>query len=105
MEPHGLQVNESPTIRVTTQGYPAINGATIRVRHDDIALVEIDMKTKHCQVQLIGEVDGVPFVAVSEWPDPDEYTHIAFPAFAGWTVEMADCTRYTVRVVLVSAHG
>ena len=98
-------MTDEPTIRVTTQGYPAVNGATVRVQHDDIALVEVDMKTKHCQVGIMGEADGIPFVAVSEWPDPDEYTHIAFPAFAGWTVEMADCTRYTVRVVLVPKKG
>lgn len=96
---------DNPTIRVTTQGVPRINGAVVRVHHDDIALVEVDMETKNCRVEVIGEVDGVPFIALAEWPDPDGFTYLEFPAFAGWKAEMADCARYTLRVVLVPSEG
>ena len=94
-------------IKVIDQGDPALNEATVRTRHDDIVYLSIDLKTKHCSiVSFCNNVDGVPgfFLTTTEHTpvigETSKWTTCSLPEFVGWQIEMAECVRYTVRLLL-----
>lgn len=104
-------------IEIIAQGVPVpCDEALIVVRHDDIALVVLDMQTKWCVLGATSDVydkesklytpavhicptdRAMKIVAGRDMTDDDMDTEIAFPEFNGWDISIADCNRYTVSV-------
>ena len=98
-----------PEVRLTiTPGVARVNVAYLAHSSPDIVCIEIDMHTKRAVVDG-GESSGeFPVVCIGA---DDETLHldtrattntrVSFPDYPGWDVDVAECTRYTCRVVLV----
>lgn len=104
-------------IEIIAQGVPVPGGeALVVARHDDIALVVLDIQTKWCVlVATSGVFDresklytpcvhisptdrAMRIVAGRDMTDDDMDTEIAFPEFKGWDIAVSDCQRYTLSV-------
>lgn len=108
----------NPTkIEIVVQGVPVpADDAWVVTRHDDIALVVLDMQTKWC---VLGATSGafdresklytpcvhisptdraMQIVAGRDMTDDDLDTEIAFPDFKDWDIAVSDCQRYTLSV-------
>jgi hypothetical protein len=73
-------------------------------------LVYVDMRSKRGEVSGWGDDELVPFVLLFPTEDSlhladsdQESTQISFPEMKGWSVEMADLGRYTLRVLFKKA--
>ena len=94
--------------KIALQGAPLVNHGT--KRDLELALVELDMRTKYCEVAFVGDNDGTPEVGVQNSErsppsqsclghTPEDITLLAFPEYKGWRILSAECARYTVRLV------
>ena len=99
-------MTETTAIQILSRGDPLPNGAVVRVKHSDIAWVQLDMATKRCAVFTFGDRDGTPeFTLSTTEATPvigltDNMTTCSFPEFAGWEIKMAECVRYTASFLL-----
>lgn len=98
-------------IKIETQGAPKVAtginppGPSGRIieRGQRIALVVVDMATKHRDVACLhGDEYCYPGVVVyPRWSDAAPPTTILFPQFEGWRAEMARVDGYDLMVLLV----
>ena len=96
---------------IEQQGAPVISSVYTTIIHDNIIALEIDMKSKYCEIG--GHVStsegycGIMIDAIKsslyldESKDKDMFTSIMFTEYKGWSIYCADVGRYTIRVVLV----
>lgn len=102
-----------PEVRLTiTPGVARVNGASLAYSAPDIACIEIDMHSKYAVVGCVeggGESPVVHIGADDRTLHTDTRatadTQVAFPDYVGWEVFVAECCRYTCRVVLVRSEG
>ena len=111
-------------IEIIAQGVPVPDDeALIVIRHDDIALVVLDMQTKWCVLTATSGVYDkesklytpcvhisptdrtMQIVAGRDMTDDDMDTEIAFPEFVGWDIAISDCNRYTLIVCFTKRKG
>lgn len=90
---------------VTVQGWPTLNSGHVVACGENIAAIQIDLKTKGCSVacECVGE-DMIPEI----WIMPNRHdvsedciTQVAFPDYKGWKVFCSDLSRYTLQICLV----
>ena len=85
-----FKVGDPVEIKIVTQGQPKVNHAYIRAFSPKIAVVDIDMASKYCEVSAVwGGTDiGVFIDATSEslylLEVEGESTLVEFPQFAGY---------------------
>ncbi len=96
---------------VTHQGAPIINDAILYRKSKDIACIQIDCRSKYCEVDAYfsgsdGEC-GI-YIGANERSlhlkndvDRGDPTSIMFPDFVGWNVFATSSGRYTISVCLV----
>lgn len=94
---------------VTKQGGPILNEGYVAAAGENVAAVEIDMRSKRCEVMAESTTeDGAPVI----WLDgtnalhlkkghEKEETEVAFPDYKGWRIFSAHVCRYTFRVCFV----
>jgi hypothetical protein len=94
-------------IRVDRQGDPVANHASVRIRHDDAVLIEMDMATKHLECYCDGlDEAGTPFVELLTTEGTPgigataNFTRLAFPEFPGLAPAIVEAGRYSVRILL-----
>ena len=104
-------------VKVERQGKPIVNVQDDFVRKTkDFVVAEIDMKSKWCCVEFTSSSwDGRLALGVSTTErslhlsdkDDDDITIIYFPNYDSrkWNIFVADCCRYTLRVVLERTDG
>ena len=115
----------NPTkIEIAVQGVPVpTDEAWVVTRHEDIALVVLDIQTKWCVLSATSSVFDkesklyTPCVHISptdramqivedrDMTDDDMDTEIAFPDFKGWDIAVSDCQRYTLSVCFTKRAG
>lgn len=109
-------MTETP-ITIVQQGLPRATDRAAIVPYgygEGVVAIVVDLDSKRCDVQNddFGE-DGAPRVWIratdislhlTEYAT-NKYTIISFPEFAGWTVWLADISRYTLRVCLVKGKS
>lgn len=95
---------------ISHQGKPLINGNHLSecIVHPDIVYGSIDMQSKRCVVLSYGDNADEPsvpvlFIAADEnslnLGDADGPTEIQFPTLAEFIIQMAEISRYTLRIV------
>ena len=96
---------------IKTQGSPLINGGYVRETGENIVALEIDLKSKYCEISCsFGGSDGTCGV----WIEANERslnlnkevkrgapTIIEFTDFSGWEVFAGNIGRYTLSVCLI----
>lgn len=96
-------------IKITTQGAPEIASGVVNYKkRGDIAIFEIDMRSKNCEVIAhFGSFVGEPGIMIDTTenslhlhPAETGVTVIEFPGFKGWSVFASGIGRYTLRVCL-----
>lgn len=98
-----------PEVRlVIGPGVARVNGACLAYSAPDIACIEIDMHSKYAVVGCIEYGGESPVVHIGAddrtlYTDTstDGDTQVSFPDYADWEVFVAECCRYTCRVVMV----
>ena len=95
---------------VKHKGAPIINGGYVHEIGKNIVALEIDLKSKYCEVSCsFGGSDGTCGVYINanerslhlnEKVNRDEPTVIEFTDFVGWDVFACGIGRYTLRVCL-----
>lgn len=107
-----MPTKKNELFTVIQQGAPVINGGCIIERSENLIAIEIDMKSKYCEVGLFTHEDpenvcGLMIGAnedslnLKEGIDKDTYTEIKFPNFKGFSVFAANLGRYTLSVCLI----
>lgn len=100
--------------RITRQGAPVINHAYVLAEHDDVVVLDIDMRSRHCDVSCTGADGDVPLVLIEAYQHSshlhkhkrwDEMTAISFPQHKGWLLLMATISKYTLHVCLWKDRG
>lgn len=106
-------LNKGNVIRcaIKHKGAPIINEGYVREIGKNIVALEIDLKSKYCEVSCsFGGSDGTCGVYVNanerslylnEKVKQDEPTAIEFTDFVGWDVFACDIARYTLSVCLI----
>jgi hypothetical protein len=106
---------QQPTCKIKQQGSPIFNSAALLCNHPDVAVIEIDMKSKYCDVELTGsdccKGSSIPLIVIAAndrslhlhpRKDRNAWTEISFPAFDGFSVMATGSGRYTITVCLVN---
>jgi len=97
------------SVKVTKQGAPIVKDGHIKRICSDVALVEIDLISKYCEVDAAGGDDEPPTLYISpteesdylmEGADVGVVTIVELPDFTGWDIYTAKITKYTLRVCL-----
>jgi len=94
-------------VAVTHQGAPLINADNVIEKvNGNIALLTIDMASKHCEI--MGHMDSAIVVCANEYSihlnkdvDRSEPTDLELTKYKGWRIFLSDVSRYTLRVCLV----
>jgi hypothetical protein len=94
---------------VTKQGGPILNRGYVFATGENVAAIEIDMKSKRCEVMAESATeDGAPVIwiegtnALHLRPGHEkEETEVAFPEYKGWRIFSAHVCRHTLRVCFV----
>ena len=91
---------------VVRQGKPVVNDAWLVYRSDTVNMVEIDLKSKWCQVgYTAGTNVGIEATDRSNQLDEtweDDSTEISFPRYQrGWRIWVCELNRYTLRICFV----
>lgn len=79
---------------------------TVRARHDDILVFEVDLASKYAVVSGLGDFGDAPGIALGRneetmhTSDQAGDTIISFPMLTEWTVWTAVVSRYTLRVTM-----
>ena len=103
-----LWENMKKIFKIEEQGAPVINSAYTVKQHDDVVLIELDMKSKYCDVNSGSSNEGCfLFIQANEESlylhkrkPKDSMTTIIFPMFKGFDVFALYSGRYTIRVCL-----
>lgn len=108
-----MKIYKQVKVSVDFQGGPIVNTACVIMKRKGLHLVEVDMKTKWCGVScyisspfLDEEAPGLMVDCQSRslhfTPKKKRiHTSISFLEYAGWDIWIAECNRYTLRVVLI----
>jgi len=96
-------------VRVLDQGAPVVNCHGVsEIIKENIVLLEIDMRSKNCEVKAYANGPSV-FIGSTEYSvdlnengDPDEWTWVDFPKYNGWEIFLSDISRYTLRMCLIN---
>lgn len=98
-------------ININHQGAPIVNCGFIKEASKNIVALEIDLKSKYCEVQSVSGGEGEPcsiFIvatrqSVSLNKNHKKYdpTEIEFTDFIGWDIFTCNLTRYTLKVCLI----
>lgn len=104
-------MTRSVVFKIETQGAVVINNGYVRAKNKDMAALEFDMRSKYAEMILYHSDDaGRPSIMMQAGEDTlhldttkprDMPTVITIQGFKGWDVYMAECSRYTLRVVLI----
>jgi hypothetical protein len=95
--------------KVIRQGAPIVNFAVILSEHEDIALIDIDLKSKYCEAYSTGLEEDNPTITLMADENSlylnrkykrDDATEIWFPRYKGWTIYMAEIHKYTCSICL-----
>jgi len=98
-------------IIIAHQGAPIVNDATLKLRHEDVACIDIDLQSKYCEI--IGSTNAIDgeckiYIGSSEHSfnlnvsyNRNEPTAIYFQDFTGWKIFATNSFRYTISVVLI----
>lgn len=97
---------------IIQQGTPVINSGCIIEQSENLIAIEIDMKSKYCEIAMFTHKDpenvcGLMIEAnedslnLKEGIDKDMSTEIEFTNFKGFSVFAANLGRYTVSVCLI----
>lgn len=101
---------------VIKTGSILVNGIGMLVKHDDVALFEIDCHSKYPDTMMGGCMDAsqnlsIPVVYLDASKDTlkanegvEVSTEIIFEGFNGWDVYAVSSGRYSVQVTLVNYH-
>lgn len=79
---------------------------TVRARHDDILVFEVDIASKYAVVSGFGDYNDAPGIALGRDENTlrtEELTGetiVSFPTLTGWSVWAACVSRYTLRVTM-----
>ncbi len=105
---------EKISYNVTMQGAPVVNSMGVVCCHNDVAVLNIDMKSKYCAVSITGSevTDGcsrpLVWIAANERSlylhkkkKRDDVTEIRFLGLDGFTVMATGDGRYDISVCLV----
>lgn len=97
--------------RVIRQGAPIINSGNIIRKSKNIVLLEIDLKSKYCEVDCLFKDDEGNFgihigttkhsIHLNTGVKKDEPTVIEFSNSNGWGIYLANISRYTLRICLI----
>jgi len=93
-------------INITHQGAPIVNHATEHQRYENVSLVNVDLASKYCKVDMYGdgEYPNVYLIANDESLhlnkdyDRNEPTHVEFPELAGWKIWSITEGKYTIYI-------
>lgn len=109
----------SVEMMVVEQGAIQVNNARLFKFCDEIACVQIDLRSKYaevflCETMRAGGINQMPVIwlmttdetlYIDETKDRDEFTRISFPEYCGWNIFVATRTgEYTVSVCLVKGE-
>lgn len=94
---------------IIKQGGPIVNGGHVVASGVAIVAIEIDMKSKRCDIDGDSRTSsGAPVVWLSganalylQMGQETEHTGVAFPDYSDWEIFSAHVSRYTLRVCLV----
>ncbi len=99
-------------LKITYQGAPIVNpGVTYLKKYSDVVVLEVDLKSKWCDIlaHSVSE-NNCPVIIVyanersinlNKEVDRRMSTNIEFPEYKGWSIFLAEITRYTLRVCLI----
>ncbi len=99
-----------PLFRVTAQGAPVLNSAYIVREAEGIVALEIDLKSKHCEVSAVSTCEGKESLWIEATEHSlhlhrhrkrDDITAIEFPRWPGYEIFATYLGRYTLDVCLV----
>ena len=90
-------------IIINRVGAPIVNYAYVFKASDDIVCIEVDMKSKYCEVIAIGSNSiwigaTANSLHLNEEISRNEATEIIFPTFEDWEIFTAVGERYTIRI-------
>jgi hypothetical protein len=95
---------------VLEQGSPVISSAYYIEKKPTIVAIEIDLRSKYCEVSASGSDSSGPFLAISackesiklnELVERDAETIISLPEFVGWETFSISVARYSVKICLI----
>ena len=104
-----MRTNETVRCVVTKQGGPILNKGYVVAAGENIAAIEIDMRSKRCEVMAESATeDGAPVIWLCGTTRlhlkkgyEEEQTEVVFPDYKGWKIFSAYVCRYTFRVCFV----
>lgn len=96
-------------IKIVHRGKPVIKSASITEQSKKIVLLNIDCKSKYCDIDYFYNDDDYPGIGITASANSlyldkryqSDTTVVTFPQYAGWRVFSATCTRYTCYVTLL----
>jgi len=93
-------------IIIDSQGAVEVNDATIIKKYDDVALIQIDCKTKYAVVHGGGYNGRIYLFAteeskVADGMDRDEPTAIHLSDFTSWELFSVANSRYTISLTFI----
>ena len=102
-------------IKLKNRGEPVINRGVIREVNENLIAIEIDLKSKWCEVSCTtggnGDIIGIYIDATTKSTNlrkgakVDEPTVIDLPDFTGWDVFTCHVSRYTLRICLIKSEN
>lgn len=101
--------------RISRQGAPVVNSVYLVCQHEDVVVLNIDMKSKYCNVSCTGSNNhhgqSIPLILIGAIEESlclhknherDDFTEITFPAYEGFAVMATGGGRYDIVVCLVN---
>lgn len=105
-----IKPTQTTKFKIVTQGAPIVNGGCIIEQGKNIVAIEIDLKSKYCEVDYVFDDDKGVGIAIGTTEQSiklkkginrDESTQIILPDFIGWEVFACGMNKYTVKVCLI----
>jgi hypothetical protein len=105
-----MKIPKEVRCNISPQGAPVINAAYSIIRHKDIVTIELDMKSKYCDIDFSmwssSDGPGVCIVAnkrslyLKDRIRRNATTFVTFPEFKRWSVYAWSGGRYTFCICL-----